>query len=319
MLPLQLAPALFGGFVLLLVLFVLVPMVVLVALLVRWGRLGTQLGLLRRQLGMSRPLGWAVALVALAGLAIGFGAGGAAAEDDLPFALAAVLYTGGVFVGGWALARREHYRLVRATPTTDTGGHAEPGEVVEFEGEVLATDPPTAPVSGEPTVAYRYRVDDRRWMGRRDDWVPVDHGRAAVRFAVDDGSGPAVVDPAGARLDLRAVERVRVDAEEDPPAPASELAASVDAVDDDDRVRFTERRLEPGDTAYVLGEVVDRVSADGRVRTVVGEGKAPLVVADHPEEELARRLRWLVAYGGPGGAVAAVAGLAAMLWLAGVF
>lgn len=319
MFPLQLELGFYSVLVVVFALFVGLPMLGVTALLARWGRLGTQLALLRRRLGMSRPVGWAVALVSVAGLAVAFAAGGTLPEEsDFAFALAAVLYVGGVLVVGWALARRDHYRLVRETATTDAGGYADPGDVVEFEGEAVAAgDPPTGPVTGEPALAYRYRVDDRRWMGRRSSWVPVDHGGDAVRFAVDDGSGSALVDPGGARLDLRDTERVRVDEGEAPPPAAGELVERVDAVDEDDRVRFTERRLAPGDTVYVLGEVVDRVDEDGEVVTVVGDGETPLVVADHPEEALQRRLRLLVAYGGPGGAVAAVLGFGLLLWLAG--
>lgn len=320
MFALQLGLGVYAVVAALLVLFVGVPVLALAAVLSRWGRLGTQLGLLRRRLGMSRSLGWAVGLLVVAGSVVPFAVGAppTAGSGELELALAGVLYGGGVFVGGWALARRDHLRLIRETPTTDSGGPLQPGAVVELDGEAAVYDSTlTAPVSGADALAYRYRVEEHRWMGRHRAWVPVDHGSDAVAFEVDDGSGPALVAPEGARLDLHDANQVTVAADEQPPEPVRTLTESVDAVDDGDRVRYRERRLDPGDTAYVLGEAVDRPSPDDLSRTVVAEGAAPFVVADRSEESLERRLRWLVVYGGPGGAVAAVAGFGLMLRLAG--
>lgn len=320
MLPSALELGVYGFFTVMLVVFVGVPMLGLTLLLARWGRLGTQFGLLRRRLGMGRPLGWALVLAGVGGFLLPFAAGSPPSEGggEFGFVFAAAAYVVGVFVGGWALARRDHRRLVAATETSDTGGLRQPGDLVELEGEVTDDDPLAAPVSGEDAVAYRYRVDERRWMGRRDGWVPMAHDRAATGFAVDDGSGPARVDPEGARLDLHDPEVLRVESDDDIPEPAATFVDGLDGVTADDRLKLTEWRLAPGDHAYVLGAAADRPSADAHARTAIAEGDAPFVVADRSEEALQRRLHRLVVYGGPGGAVAAVAGLAGMLWAAGV-
>lgn len=302
---------------------VVLPVLAVALVLARWFRLGTQLGLLRRRTGMSRPLGWAVGLATTGGFIAPFVAGDPPVEGpgELSFALAAVLYGGGVFFAGYALARRDYRRLVRGTPTTDTGAALQPGELVELEGEATpAHDPVAAPVTGEPCLAYRYRVDEHRFAGRRNVWAPVDYGRGGARFEVDDGSGPTTVDPAGARLDLHDAEAFVLDADEERPAPVRELNETIQEADPDDRLRYREWRLDPGETAYVLGVAEDRASADhlGRVVVGQGDGSGPFVVADRGEELLKRRLRLVVAYGGPGGALAAVAGLWWMLSLAGV-
>lgn len=319
MLPSALELGVYGFFTVMLVVFVGVPMLGVTLLLARWGRLGTQFGLLRRRLGMSKPLGWALVLAAVGGFLLPFVVGAPPEEGaaEYGFAGAGAVFVVGLFVGGWALARRDHRNLVASTETGDTGGLRQPGDVVELEGEVAGDDPLTAPISGEDAVAYRYRVDERRWMGRTDGWVPLAHGRGATKFVVDDGSGPARVDPAGARLDLHDSEVLRAESGEDLPAPAAAFVGELDGVDADDHLKLTEWRLSPSEHAYVLGEAVDRPSADAHARTAVADGDAPFVVADRSEEALQRRLRWLVVYGGPGGAVAAIAGLAGMLWVAG--
>lgn len=321
MFPLQIELGIYAGMYLLFFLFVGVPVLAMVLVAARWSRFGTQLGLLRRRLGMSRPLGWAMGLVAAAGISAPFAVGSPPLDEpgELWFALGGVLYVSGVLVGGWALARRDHLRLIEETPTTDTGGYTQPGDVVELEGEAVSYEEPlTAPVTGEPALAYRYKVEERRAMGRRSHWVPVDHGRDGVRFAVDDGSGPAVVDPSDARLDFQDPEYFRVGSDEEAPEQIRSLNGSISEVDESDRVRYTEERIVPGESAYVLGEVVDSISSDGRTATVVGDGDTPLIVADRSEESLKRRLRWLVVYGGPGSVVATLAGFGVLLWLAGV-
>jgi hypothetical protein len=319
MLPSALELGVYGLFAVALVVVVGVPMLGVTLLVARWGRLGTQFGLLRRRLGMSRPLGWALVLLAVGGFLAPFAAGSPPSEGggEFWFVLAGVTYVAGVLAGGWALARRDLQRLVASTDPGDTGGLRQPGDHVELEGEVTAEPPLTAPVTGEDAAAYRYRVDERRWMGRTDGWVPMAHGREATGFVVDDGSGPARVDPEGARLDLHDPDVLRVEGDEALPDPAAAFVAEVDGVDADDHLKLTEWRLAPADHAYVLGVAVDRPSADAHARTAIGDGDGPFVVADRSEAALQRRLRSLVVYGGPGGAVAAIAGLAGMLWAAG--
>lgn len=321
MLPVfQLYELVFGSMFVVFLAVVAVPVLAIAVVLARWTRMGTQLGLLRRRLGMSRPLGWAVGLAMLGGFLLPFVVGDPPVDEpgELWFVVAGVLHLGGIFVAGWALARRDHLRLIRETPTTETGSTLQPGDLVELEGEAApAEETLTAPVTGEPCIAYRYRVEDRRWAGRHHTWVTVDHGRGSVPLTVDDGTGRAYVDPQGARLELHDVEVVTVDDDEQPPEPVRELNESVPAVDDGDRARYREWRLDPGETAYVLGVVEDYPTADDLGRTVVADGSGPFIVADRGEEKLKRSLRLLVVYGGPGGAVAAVAGMWWMLRLAG--
>jgi len=325
------------------VLFVGVPLVVLTVALSRAFGLGEQLSLLRRRLGMSRPLGWTVGLLALVGFLVPAVLGDPPDDGagEYAFALAGVLWVAGVVAAGTALARLDWYRHARSAAATTGEPHAR-GDAVLVAGTAEALEEPTtAPLSGEPALAYRYRVAEQVNLGRGARVLKA-QGQGGVPFRLDDGSGPVVVDPAGAQLSL---DRAVVD--DDPLPPSAEpVLASVEGLSAGDDLRFQEWRLPPGDTATALGTVVDRPDPDVSASTAAAVGDAPRadggppavgdpeapghpvataagqdvphVVATGDADRFRRRLGLLVRVGGPGGAVAALAGLAGMAWVAGL-
>lgn len=320
-------------------LFVVVPLLALLVALSRAFGLGEQFSLLRRRLGMSRPLGWTVGLLALGGFLATALLGDPPDEGtgEYAYALAGALWVAGVAVAGTALARLDWYRTARTAET-----HARDDAVLVSGAATALEEPTTAPLSGEPALAYRYRVSEVSGWGHRRAHVPKAHAQGGVPFQLDDGSGPVVVDPAGAQLSLQTAS---VDADDLPPS-AEPVLASVDGLSAGDDLRFREWRLPPGDTATALGTVVDRPDPDVSASTAVAVADAPPadgadpavgdteppghpiataadqavphVVATGDADRFRRRLGLLVRVGGPGGVLAAAAGLVGMAWYAGL-
>lgn len=331
-------------------LVVLLPVIAVFGLVVTWYLLlqrgDSRMSLLelagyyRQRLGVSGVVGAVVVAALLAGLVLAVFLQVTYRPGSEPTHVGGgyVLYALGVVAVGLGVSHRKRFRLLRRATPADTGGHVEVGDIVELEGEVAAYDGSlTAPLSRETAVAYRSRVDQQRYTGRggnpflsNTSWVPIDHDRDGVPFAVDDASGTALVDPAGGWYEFLAGDRLRFDGDGEVPEPVRVVIDRIPEVDESDALRLTERRLAPGDTVSVVGEVTDRRSVDGQVVPVVGgDGRQPIVATrgDAPAdagasaavlEDFTRRVRAAAVYGLPGGAVAMAVGLGVMLVPAGV-
>jgi len=125
-----------------------------------------------------------------------------------------------------------------------------------------------APFSGPECLACRYTVEEYRQAGKHAHWETLAEGGGGTPFLVDDGTGRVPVDPDGANLRLDA-HTTRVEPGEEPPERIARYVAAPDVVDANDRTidlrvlelnvgneqRFTERRLDPGETVHVYGTV----------------------------------------------------------------
>lgn len=195
-------------------------------------------------------------------------------------------------------------------------GGSDTGAVGETDGRVvLAGTAETAggtiqtPFGRAPALAYTTRVlanaeDDAATAGdSEENWQAVHVGEETTRLAVDDGSGPATVDPTDARLYLEDVTEQTVTAGQELPSHVRQYLRTegVD-VDDDAHLRFEERSLEPGEEAFAMG------TADGGTvdASLLAEG-------DHAE-----RIRSRVTFGAGLGVPAAVLGYLGMLFVSGV-
>ena len=175
------------------------------------------------------------------------------------------------------------YRLVWTvlrTPTSDAGeARLSPSDgYVEVRGEVRPDETLEAPVSRDECVAYEYETEEYRGGGRSASWRVVDERTEATGFYVDDGTGRIYVDPGtsecddhgNAELRLYDEEVIHVDGGDEPPEEVARFLAENDEVDRqegevnlgvveipkaNDR-RYKEKKLEPGDEVYVLGEVL---------------------------------------------------------------
>jgi hypothetical protein len=102
------------------------------------------------------------------------------------------------------------------------------------------------PLTGTPCLWYRYSIEERKRSGKSEHWVRIEGGDCPTPFALDDGTGRCIVEPARAHLKLR--RRTRWQGPQRSPRNRERgwLFSS-------DRYRFTEERIEEGDPIYLLG------------------------------------------------------------------
>lgn len=155
-----------------------------------------------------------------------------------------------------------------------------PSPSVPLEGTVEPVDGAIeTPFADLPAVATSYEVERRSGRpgssGKR-----VHAGAEAVPLVLDDGTGRILVEPGGAATDLGREATVDVPAHEaTPDRIGSALEGMEVARESRHPRRFAERRLVPGDRAYVEGPVAldpDATDAEGVtavVRADAGAGR----------------------------------------------
>ncbi|PSP64846.1 hypothetical protein BRC76_00925 [Halobacteriales archaeon QH_8_67_36] len=213
--------------------------------------------------------------------------------------------------GGRRLATVFHVLRDDPRPVRDLHGHRGP---VEITGRAVAGDGGTveAPFTGSRCLAYTYEVDELRGNGKHESWETLDTGMDGVDFVVDDGTGRVVVDPDGADIHLES-HSVTVPPNAELPDRLARYVAATDGVDPQDgvidlkltrlevgnRQRFTERRLDVGETVYVYGQATRGPSVEWGsplVDALVGDGEAtPVFVISDTDE---RGTAWRIARGG---------------------
>lgn len=105
-----------------------------------------------------------------------------------------------VFSFLWFLESFRRYRLLQDTPTAKIG--TAPQGYVEVNGlaENIPGKTQKSPLSLQPCVWYKYKVEEHRGSGKNARWVTVDSGESVASFLVKDGTGETVVVPAGADI-----------------------------------------------------------------------------------------------------------------------
>jgi len=171
--------------------------------------------------------------------------------------------------GLWHL--RPVYHILTNDPIAvrDLVTHTGPAEV---EGRARPTDEGstvTAPFSDIECLACTYEAEELRSSGKNNYWKTLDEGAVAVPFLVEDETGSARVDPAGATLKFDE-QVVTVPGGEEPPASIAQYINRTEDIETqhDETVnlvvtelsvgndqRFVERRLDVEESVYVYGDV----------------------------------------------------------------
>ncbi|QIO23805.1 GIDE domain-containing protein [Haloarcula sp. JP-L23] len=208
--------------------------------------------------------------------------------------------------GGRELTTVFHILRNDPVPVRELHGYTGP---VEITGTAVASEEGTvtAPFTGSPCLAYTYEVEELRSSGKRSSWHTLEEGMDGVDFVVDDGTDRVRVDPTGADIRLED-HTVTVPPGTELPDRLARYVAETDAVDPQNRTvdllvtelsvgnrqRFTERRLDVGESVYVYGQtsrgppvewgsdLVDAVVGDG-------DGTPVFVISDASERGTAWR------------------------------
>ncbi|WP_136718351.1 hypothetical protein [Halorientalis salina] len=202
-------------------------------------------------------------------------------------------------VGGGLLAFGFVFREISAirqvlSPSTDvfslstgtTGPVSISGTAIQYEDRLVG------PFTGTECLALAYEVKERRTTDKGMTWVEIDSGRAAVPFLLEDETASVIVDPSRVRFGLDTSTTIEVDGGDRPPARIQEFIDQTDDVDSEERTwdlkiielkvgddrRYIERRLDPGESVTVFGDVHN----DSGVSTRSGQVNAVLKAGDHP-------------------------------------
>ncbi len=182
----------------------------------------------------------------------------------------------------------------------------------ERRSPTTTTGPSQPPFTGTECLAYTYEVEEWRSSGNSSSWQTLDEGQGGVDFLVDDGTGRVRVDPQGADIRLDG-DSITVKPGKELPDRLERYVEATESVDKQDgtvnllvtevntgnKQRFTERRLDVGETVYVYGQATRGPSAgwgSSVVDAVIGDGDAiPTFVVSDTDE---RATAWRFAQGG---------------------
>lgn len=217
----------------------------------------------------------------------------------------AVFVVVGVGLVAYGLANLRTYLTLKSTKQTDA--HAVGSGFVEVEGEAAVADRTLeAPFSGEQCLAYEFEVEEYRHDDDGSNWHTRASGERVVPFTLEDGTGAVGVEATASSLSVERDYRTVVHPDERPPERVQRFLDGEAHLDHDtamfdvagisiggDKHRFTERRLDPGTTAYAAGRAEPTTAVDGASPTLVDDGGGrfdglvgkPFVVADAGEDE----------------------------------
>ena len=107
--------------------------------------------------------------------------------------------------GGWLSFRFLHIaRVLEDTPTSRIRSAAQGYVELVGRSKALAGAANIAPLTQRPCVWWRFRIQRRTGSAsrgqRRTKWQTVQSGRSEQPFALDDGTGVCIVQPAGAEV-----------------------------------------------------------------------------------------------------------------------
>lgn len=206
-----------------------------------------------------------------------------------------------LYSGGSELAAVYHILGNDPIDVRNLAGKRGPVEIEGSASPLEETGTVTAPFSGSECVAYTYEVEELRSSGKSSSWHTLDEGMAGVDFLVEDETGAVRVDPDGADIRLEDHSTHLSPGDELPPRIEAYVRDTEDVEPQDTTVdllvtelnlgneqRFTERRLDVGETVYVYGQV-RRGSTPAwgsrRVGAVVQDGAGvPLFVISDTDE-----------------------------------
>jgi E3 Ubiquitin ligase len=166
----------------------------------------------------------------------------------------------GALVAGW-MAWRSFYkvRLIEDTPTSKARSAAQ--GYVELQGHARQLDgaPLVAPLSSLPCVWFRYKVEEQVTVHNskgiaQNEWRTVDHGESIETFWLEDDTGRVVVDPEGGEITPAHKDVWRAGTfGASSPLRSDFVTRFMAQRAGANPHRFTEWRINPGETVYALG------------------------------------------------------------------
>ena len=193
-----------------------------------------------------------------------------------------------------ALIRRE----LRSASRVDIAELRE-GRTGRIVGKVGDGETLQAPFTGRSCVFYEATVEEYRSSGKTGSWRQVVREARGVPFVLDDGTGRAIVDPGGARIDVD-IDMTTRSGTFDDATPIEEQFLTRHGLRAtgwvfNKSLRYREGVIEVGETIAVMGQGVrepdpDAVGKVGGYRSgpptrlrLGGSSRHPILLSDAPD------------------------------------
>jgi hypothetical protein len=119
-------------------------------------------------------------------------------EEALFAIIAGAVIACASFIFLWRSFKR--YRLIHDTPTSRIRSAAQGFVELFGTAKLLEGEPILSPLSRQPCCWWHYRIERRVRSGKTTRWSTVESGTSEGIFALEDGTGQALVDPLGAEV-----------------------------------------------------------------------------------------------------------------------
>ncbi len=233
-------------------------------------------------------------------------------SDDDPFLYLCL----GIVLGVVAFFRgfnvRAKKKLIENIPTSTVRGMAV--GLAEIHGMARPCgETIKAPFSKTESVFFHYKIEEHRGSGKSSHWVTIKEFASPQYFFLEDSTGKALIDPAGAELFLAADREYQLGFTGGDNARAFEDGLIDIGIDPHGflglhkELRCSETFICPGDPIYALGTAAINVSSDGSQtgceNLCIQKGPGIFFcLSDKSEKELLASMGWkmyLYLYGGP--------------------
>lgn len=183
----------------------------------------------------------------------------------------------GTFVGVSYLRK---WRTITNTETSTVRDAVVTDGLVEIEGTVEQVEdtPLESPMTKQDCVAFEYDIKRRKGT---DSPSPVDHGERHQPFVIDDGTATAYIDPEHGELSLalEIVNSVSPDELPDYVHTNPKLQGSR---------KHKEGRIEPGDSAYIIGSTKSTQQPDCDTEFSADDGT--FIISNQDQANTAKRI-----------------------------
>ncbi len=229
-----------------------------------------------------------------------------------------------LFLAGFQEYRQ--FTLIRDTPTSNI--RSMPMGTVEIQGKARKlNDVLKSPFSGEECLFYKYEIEEYERSDDHNYWRTIDSGFKGVRFGLDDGTGAVAINPEGAELQMPHDNQITATGDnvnehvKDFVNEEAGIGTGEGVWIFDERRRYTETYLAPGEEVYIFGYADTERDESGRESPVIRDNPSvPMfMISDKSEKELkSTQGKKYVAFLGIGGLGTLVA-YTILLFMSGLF
>jgi len=197
-------------------------------------------------------------------------------------AVLTLVVAGGVVWSSWYFSSANSARrALRAAPRVQIADFPE-GVPARIVGRIADGDHLTAPLTGRACVVYQAIV--QQYANDRDggSWRTILRETRHVPFAIEDGTGRALVDPTGADLVVEIDSTTQSGTFDDATAAEADFLARHGLTSKgsvfNKRLRYREGALELGETIAVYGFGTRELDPDGAARATAYRDAPPMVL-----------------------------------------